>query len=104
RDQTVEALEPLATGDGRGQVVQLGNITVINDCYNSNPKALNAMVDVLAAIPAKRHIVVAGEMLELGSLGEELHRKAGRHMAEKKIDVLRGLRAVGQPMLGAASQ
>src|SRR5207249_11695656 len=63
--ETVEALKTLAPGDRRGQVVQLGNITVINDCYNSNPKALNAMVDVLAAIPAKRHIVVAGEMLEL---------------------------------------
>ena len=52
--------------DKRGQVVQLGNITVINDCYNSNPKALEAMVDALAAMPAKRRIVVAGEMLELG--------------------------------------
>ncbi len=102
--ETVEALKTLAPGDRRGQVVQLGNITVINDCYNSNPKALNAMVDVLAAIPAKRHIVVAGEMLELGSLGEELHRKAGRHMAEKKIDVLLGVRGLAQPMVEAARQ
>ena len=46
---------------------QLGNITVVNDCYNSNPKALDAMVDALAAMPARRRIVVAGEMLELGS-------------------------------------
>ena len=102
--ETVEALKTLAPGDRRGQVVQLGNITVINDCYNSNPKALNAMVDVLAAIPAKRHIVVAGEMLELGSSGEELHRKAGRHMAEKKIDVLLGVRGLAQPMVEAARQ
>jgi len=102
--EAVEALRTLAPADRRGQVVQLGNITVINDCYNSNPKALNAMVDVLAAIPAKRHIVVAGEMLELGSLGEELHRKAGRHMAEKKIDVLLGVRGLAQPMVEAARQ
>ena len=102
--ETVEALKTLAPGDRRGQVVQLGNITVINDCYNSNPKALNAMVDVLAAIPAKRHIVVAGEMLELGSSGEELHRRAGRHMAEKKIDVLLGVRGLAQPMVEAARQ
>jgi len=102
--EAVEALRTLAPADRRGQVVQLGNITVINDCYNSNPKALNAMVDVLAAIPAKRHIVVAGEMLELGSSGEELHRKAGRHMAEKKIDVLLGVRGLAQPMVEAARQ
>jgi len=102
--EAVEALRTLAPADRRGQVVQLGNITVINDCYNSNPKALNAMVDVLAAIPAKRHIVVAGEMLELGSSGEELHRNAGRHMAEKKIDVLLGVRGLAQPMVEAACQ
>ncbi len=102
--EAVEALRTLAPADRRGQVVQLGNITVINDCYNSNPKALNAMVDVLAAIPAKRHIVVAGEMLELGSSGEELHRRAGRHMAEKKIDVLLGVRGLAQSMVEAARQ
>ena len=65
----------------KGAVVQLGNITVINDCYNSNPTALDAMVDTLAAMPAKRRIVIAGEMLELGPAGEELHRRSGRHMA-----------------------
>ena len=44
--------------------------------------------------PAKRRIVVAGEMLELGPAGEELHRRSGRHMAEKKIDVLLGVRGL----------
>ena len=63
------ALATLAPAEKRGAVVQLGNITVINDCYNSNPTALDAMVDALAAMPAKRRIVVAGEMLELGPAG-----------------------------------
>src|SRR6266446_6759725 len=67
------ALATLAPADKRGSVVQLGNITIINDCYNSNPTALDAMVDTLATMPAKRRIVVAGEMLELGPAGEELH-------------------------------
>ncbi len=44
----------------------------------------------LAAMPAKRRIVVAGEMLELGPAGEELHRQSGEHIAAKKIDVLLG--------------
>src|SRR5213080_2076951 len=98
------ALATLAPADKRGEVVKLGNITIINDCYNSNPKALDAMVDALAAMPAKRRIVVAGEMLELGAAGEEMHRSSGRHMAERKIDVLVGVRGLAQSMVGSARQ
>src|SRR3989440_6364844 len=98
------ALATLAPADKRGEVVKLGNITIINDCYNSNPKALDAMVDTLAAMPAKRRIVVAGEMLELGPEGEELHRRAGRHMVEKGIDILVGVRGRAQAMVEAASR
>ncbi len=100
--EAVGALKTLAPPDKRGQVVQLDNITIINDCYNSNPKALNAMVDALAAMPAKRRIVVAGEMLELGSSAEDLHRKAGQHIASQKIDALLGVRGLAQEIVAAA--
>ena len=102
--EAVGALATLSAADKRGQVLQLGNITVINDCYNSNPKALEAMVDALAAMNARRRIVVAGEMLELGPAGEEMHRRAGDHISEKKIDVLIGVRGLAQAMVGAAEQ
>jgi UDP-N-acetylmuramoyl-tripeptide--D-alanyl-D-alanine ligase len=82
----------------------VGNITVINDCYNSNPKALEAMVDALATMSAKRRIVVAGEMLELGPAGEEMHRRAGQHVAQKDIDVLLGVRGLAQAMVEGARQ
>jgi len=100
--EAVAALATLKPADKRGQVLQLGNITVINDCYNSNPKALNAMVDALAAMKATRRIVVAGEMLELGPSGEELHRAAGQHLAEKKIEVLVGVRGLAHAMVDGA--
>lgn len=100
--EAVSALASLAPPDKRGQVVKVGNITVINDCYNSNPKALDAMAAALAGIPAKRRIVVAGEMLELGPQGEELHRLAGRHVAEKKTDLLLGVRGMARQMVEAA--
>jgi UDP-N-acetylmuramoyl-tripeptide--D-alanyl-D-alanine ligase len=96
------ALATLLPADKRGQVVQLGNITVVNDCYNSNPKALHAMVDALAAMKAGRRIVVAGEMLELGPAAEEMHRAAGRHIAQKKIDLLLGVRGLAQRMVEGA--
>jgi UDP-N-acetylmuramoyl-tripeptide--D-alanyl-D-alanine ligase len=102
--ECVHALASLQPADKRGQVVQLGNIRVINDCYNSNPKALEAMVDALAAMPARRRIVVAGEMLELGPAGEQMHRAAGQHIAGKHIDVLIGVRGLAKPMVEAAKK
>jgi UDP-N-acetylmuramoyl-tripeptide--D-alanyl-D-alanine ligase len=54
-------------------------------------------------MPAKRRIVVAGEMLELGPEGEELHRRSGQHMAHKGIDMLVGVRGLAKPMVEAAS-
>ncbi|MFZ0770881.1 MAG: UDP-N-acetylmuramoyl-tripeptide--D-alanyl-D-alanine ligase [Candidatus Sulfotelmatobacter sp.] len=100
--EAIAALSTLAPADKRGQVLQLGNITVIDDCYNSNPRALEAMVDALAAMAAQRRIVVAGEMLELGPAGEDMHREAGQHIAEKKIEVLLGVRGLAQAMVEGA--
>src|SRR5258708_1776101 len=92
------ALPSLQAGDKRGQVVQLGNITVLYDCYNSSPKALMAAVDTLAAMPARRRIVVAGEMLELGATGEQLHEECGRYIAGSKLEFLLGVRGMVKPM------
>jgi len=102
--ESVAALALMKPADKRGQVLQLGNITVINDCYNSNPKALQAMVDALAGMKASRRIVVAGEMLELGPSGEDLHRAAGQHAAERKIDVVLGVRGLAKALVDGASQ
>jgi UDP-N-acetylmuramoyl-tripeptide--D-alanyl-D-alanine ligase len=96
------ALATLSPADKRGQKLSIAGATVINDCYNSNPKALQSMVDALAAMLAKRRIVVAGEMLELGPQGEALHFEAGRHMAEKKIDFVLGVRGLAQQIVDGA--
>ena len=100
------ALPTLQPGARRGQVLDVRGVTVINDCYNSNPKALNSMVDALAGMTAPRRIVVAGEMLELGPQGEQMHRECGRHMAEmkaeKKIDQLIGVRGLAKAMVDEA--
>jgi UDP-N-acetylmuramoyl-tripeptide--D-alanyl-D-alanine ligase len=98
------ALPSLQHADKRGQVVQLGNIIVLYDCYNSSPKALIAAVDTLVAMPARRRIVVAGEMLELGTTGEQLHRECGRYIAGSKADFLLGVRGLAKPMVEAARE
>jgi UDP-N-acetylmuramoyl-tripeptide--D-alanyl-D-alanine ligase len=96
------ALPNLEPADKRGVVLHFDNITIINDCYNSSPKALMAATDTLSLMPGRRHIAVAGEMLELGPTGEQLHRDCGRYMAEKKLDFLLGVRGLAKPMVEAA--
>jgi UDP-N-acetylmuramoyl-tripeptide--D-alanyl-D-alanine ligase len=89
--QIAAALATLQPADKRGQTLELGGAIIINDCYNSNPSALKAMIDALAGMKARRHILVAGEMLELGPTSEALHRECGRHAAEKKMDIVVGV-------------
>ena len=100
--EAVGALATLAPADKRGQVLQVGNITVINDCYNSNPKALEAMVDALATMTAEAAHRGSGRDAGVGPAGEEMHRHAGEHIAEKQIDVLIGVRGLSQAMVEGA--
>ena len=98
-----ESLLTLSAGDKRGEVLSFAGATIINDCYNSNPRALDSMVRSLAQLPARRRIVVAGEMLELGPAAEALHRDCGRYMASQGVDVLLGVRGLAKVMVEGAS-
>jgi UDP-N-acetylmuramoyl-tripeptide--D-alanyl-D-alanine ligase len=90
----------------RGEVVQLpGGITLVDDSYNSNPRALIEMVTTISANRAcKRKVVVAGEMLELGVTGPELHREAGRGIARLGIDLLIGVRGLAREIVAGARE
>jgi UDP-N-acetylmuramoyl-tripeptide--D-alanyl-D-alanine ligase len=100
--QAAAALSSIAPPDKRGQILNLAGATIINDCYNSNPRALEAMIDTLASMKAERHILVVGEMLELGPTAEALHRECGKHAAEKKIDLVIGVRGMARAVAEAA--
>jgi len=100
--EVAAALAEMKPPDRRGQILELAGATIINDCYNSNPKALGAMVDALLGVAAKRHVVIAGEMLELGSEAEQLHRESGERMAQRGVDLLIGVRGQARAMVEAA--
>jgi UDP-N-acetylmuramoyl-tripeptide--D-alanyl-D-alanine ligase len=89
----------------RGRALKYdAGFTVINDCYNSNPVALAAMVELLIHTPANgRHILAAGEMLELGSTSAELHREAGRSAAAGgKLDWIIGVQGDAESFVHGA--
>jgi UDP-N-acetylmuramoyl-tripeptide--D-alanyl-D-alanine ligase len=106
-EECAAAVGELRAGDKRGEIREWRGAKLINDSYNSNPRALDAMVDALLAIPVKgegRHIVVAGEMLELGPDGEALHAACGRRMAERGVDVVVGVRGLAEAIVRGAAE
>jgi UDP-N-acetylmuramoyl-tripeptide--D-alanyl-D-alanine ligase len=65
---------------------------IIDDTYNAAPKSMGAALDVLADIPVgtedDKRIAVLGDMLELGALSEEGHRRVGKRVSELGIHLL----------------
>jgi UDP-N-acetylmuramoyl-tripeptide--D-alanyl-D-alanine ligase len=97
------ALRPAAM---RGELLRFDDgAAVINDSYNSSPAALAAMIDLLAATPNfQRRILAAGEMLELGTSSEELHRDAGRAAVKTgKVDWILGVQGKAEQILEGAT-
>jgi UDP-N-acetylmuramoyl-tripeptide--D-alanyl-D-alanine ligase len=98
----VELVRDLRPGKMRGERFTHNGVLVFNDCYNSNPDAARAMLDVLRDSPANRRIAVLGEMLELGRWAEPLHRDIGAYTAMQGISMLAGIRGAARHMVEAA--
>ena len=96
------ALQSLTSGDKRGQVIEIDGATILNDCYNSNPEALRSMIRTLATRPARRRILLAGEMLEMGEHGPALHTACGRAAAEAGLDLVAGVQGNAEHLAAAA--
>jgi UDP-N-acetylmuramoyl-tripeptide--D-alanyl-D-alanine ligase len=74
----------------RGEVLRLaGGVTVVDDCYNSNPRALRGVLQVVAREQeTARRLAVLGEMLELGPQSRALHEICGRAAAGVNLQYL----------------
>lgn len=100
----------------RGEVLDFAaGFRVVDDSYNSNPRSLVNMVRTITegGANAKRRIVIAGEMLELGADAAALHRDAGRETGEiggrggsrgAGVDVLWGVRGLAAEIVAGANE
>jgi UDP-N-acetylmuramoyl-tripeptide--D-alanyl-D-alanine ligase len=104
-EQIVESLGHLRQAHMRGQILHFREgFTVIDDSYNSNPRALMQMIETLSRIPRySRRILVAGEMLELGNDSASWHRECGRHAAERGIDIVVGVQGAAREIARGAA-
>ena len=60
----------------RASVIRSGGITVVDDCYNSNPDSCAMAIESAAALPG-RLVCILGDMLNLGPESEKMHRETG---------------------------
>lgn len=76
---------------GRSQTLQLNlpdwQVTVVDDTYNANPDSMCAAVDVLSELPGP-HLLILGDMGEVGEEAEDLHAELGEYAMDKGIETL----------------
>jgi len=106
-DEIATALKSVTPAKMRGEVIDFAaGFTVVDDSYNSNPRSLLSIVEAIAGSEAhaKRRIVIAGEMLELGADEARMHREAGFEIARLGIDILWGVRGLGKQIVEGARE
>ena len=88
-DEIKDALRSFKAPSMRMQMLNINNIEIINDCYNSNPGSLVWALQFLREYTSRgKKIIVCGDMLELGRGAEKLHSNMGKRIAKGEIDFL----------------
>ncbi len=74
----------------RQKIISIGKLTVIEDCYNASPESMRAAINVLGTVKSTdgRAMALLGDMRELGSNSDVLHREIGRYAFEHDVDIL----------------
>ncbi|MCR4553567.1 MAG: UDP-N-acetylmuramoyl-tripeptide--D-alanyl-D-alanine ligase [Succinivibrionaceae bacterium] len=79
----LESYEPF---QGRLQISNKNNITLIDDTYNASVNAVFAAIETLNSMKAYK-VLILGDMGELGDQAEELHKEVGKRVLNSKIDL-----------------
>jgi UDP-N-acetylmuramoyl-tripeptide--D-alanyl-D-alanine ligase len=78
----------LSTAPMRGEMLSIGGVTFVADCYNANPVSVRAGLSSFASYPAVgRRVIILGDMLELGADAERFHREVGEASAADAFDL-----------------
>ncbi|MFC1634720.1 UDP-N-acetylmuramoyl-tripeptide--D-alanyl-D-alanine ligase [Planctomycetota bacterium] len=86
-----QSMETLSAVSMRAEVLQIGTLTVLNDCYNANPASMKNALSTLAQLDSnqrRRKIFICGDMAELGEYAERLHAELGKEIVQARVRVL----------------
>jgi UDP-N-acetylmuramoyl-tripeptide--D-alanyl-D-alanine ligase len=88
-DAAARALEQVRIPGGRGELLRVGGLTIINDSYNANPQSFRAVIEVARQLRGTRRLVfVAGTMLELGADQARWHHDIAERLVALGPDLL----------------
>ena len=90
-EQFADAVKTISPVSMRTEMLQLGSLTVISDCYNANPASMKNALDILANLAGsqkRRAVFVCGDMAELGDSEQILHRQLGEQIAKAGVNLL----------------
>ena len=86
-DLLINCLESFKMPQGRGEILSLNKVKIIDDSYNANPESVKAALDHLSCFKEYRKFFVFGDMKELGDDEESFHTEVGQYAVEK-ADIL----------------
>lgn len=90
-EHIAQGLESFEAVKGRSRALALTvagqPCTLVDDSYNANPDSVRAAVEVLAALPGPRMLVL-GDMGEVGQRGPQFHAEIGALARERGIEQL----------------
>jgi UDP-N-acetylmuramoyl-tripeptide--D-alanyl-D-alanine ligase len=84
-----DALRSFRIPGGRGEVLDAGGYTILNDAYNANPASFRAAIETARAMRGERRLVfVAGTMRELGPESPRFHQEVAAELVALQPDLL----------------
>lgn len=101
-EEIAEGIRHFVPTKMRMNVLNFGDVTVLDDAYNANPQSMRAALEVLAQSDSSYKVAILGDMLELGALGKTLHHGIGDYAGKLGIDCLLAVGELSRDIYQAA--
>ncbi len=86
--KAVSKLNPVSM---RTELLKIGTLTILSDCYNANPASMKNALEILTGLDStrkRRLVFICGDMAELGTQTHSLHTELGTSIAQAKVNLL----------------
>jgi len=102
--EIAEGLGSVAPLPMRLAVRRVGGLTLLDDAYNSSPQSVQAALDAMDELPGAPRVAVLGDMRELGALSGDAHRRVGRLVARRRLDLVVAFGPLAQELARSARE